>query len=125
MGASPHLPHTEGGLPSSHPATPPPCHASLATGLLRGGAVHNSFNRGAPKFFPSPPILGSKLGTQGSWDEQVRLTQALPGSWPCLQPRAPPALYLLSPAPLTWRGVANRSLSVPLLPKKRSKTCKE
>lgn len=30
-------------------------------------------------------------------------------------------LYLLPPAPLTWRGAASQSLSVPSFPKTRSK----
>lgn len=80
MGASPHLPHTKGVwslyiLPLPYPARPPWLQASWG-----GGLIYNSFNRGAPKFSPNPPNLGSKLGAQGSWGEQVRLTQALPGS---------------------------------------------
>lgn len=55
----------------------------------------------------------------------MKLTQALPGSLPCLQPRAPPALYWLPPAPLTWRGAVNQTLSVLLLPKTRSKISKK
>lgn len=95
MGASPHLLHSvphRGGLQPLSPASPLPCQASLATGLLGGGLVYDSFNRGAPKFSPKPPILGSKLGAQGSWGEQVRLTQALPGSWPASAASSTPHL---------------------------------
>lgn len=109
MGASPHLPHTEGVcslyiLPLPYPARPPRLQASCG-----GGLVYNSFNRGAPKFSPNPPILRSKLGAQGSWGEQVRLTQALPGSWPASAASSTPHLEGCSqPVPLcsfTPKGV--------------------
>lgn len=107
MGASPHLPHTEGVcslyiLPLPYPAGLPGYRPPGG-----GGLVYNSFNRGAPKFSPNPPILGSKLWAEGSWSEQVRLTQALPGSWPASAASSTPHL----------EGWSQPVPSVPLLPK--------
>lgn len=95
MGASPHLPHSTTQRGSVAFIS---CLSPTLPGLPGyrppggGGLVYDSFNRGAPKFSPNPPILGSKLGAQGSWGEQVRLTQALPGSWPASAASSTPHL---------------------------------
>lgn len=95
MGASPHLPHSttqRGSAAFISCLSPTLPGLSLATGLLGGGSGLQLLQQGAPKFSPNPPILGSKLGAQGSWGEQVRLTQALPGSWPASAASSTPHL---------------------------------
>lgn len=112
MGASPTCPTQRGsGASTSRLSSAQPYAASCQAHRPPGSY---SSNRGAPKLPPNPPILGSSPGHAVAG--RVKLAQALPGSWPCLQPRAflPCAGCLWHPSP---GGVRPPGQSVSLLPR--------